>query len=248
MYISIHNRKIHYKQIGSGEPLILLHGWGNNSYSLHQLAQKASRKFTVYSIDLPGFGKSDNPPRHWGLDGYAFLVKEFIRKKKLHKPSVMGHAFGASIGIILAAKEQNLLHKLVISSCPIHQAKHTSPFSAVSTKIPQTHPVIADVYKNLRNIYYQIFARSSDLPKYPSLEENFKRIVAQDLSPFLTKVKIPTLILWGEEDTCTPVLYAYEIKQKIKDARLYSIPQVAHDVPQSAAPVVWKEMKGFLLS
>lgn len=248
MYITIHNRKIHYKQVGKGEPLILLHGWGQNSYSLHHIAQKASKYFTVYSIDLPGFGKSDLPPKHWGLDGYAFLIKEFIRTKKLKCPHLMGHAFGASIAFFLASKNPHLLKSLVISSCPLHQHEQSHNLNSVLKRFPKAHPLLLRLYQPLQKILYRFFAKSSDLNNYPHLEPNLRHIISQDLSAFVSKIKQPTLILWGEDDTCTPVIYAYEMKNKIKNSTLCVIPQANHDIVPTHSQRIWQEMKAFLLS
>lgn len=62
--------KIHYKQIGAGKPLLLLHGWGGQADSFAPVALAFSGSRQVYAIDFPGFGQSDIPPKSWDVTDY----------------------------------------------------------------------------------------------------------------------------------------------------------------------------------
>ena len=52
---------LHYEKSGQGYPVVLLHGWGCSSESFHAIAQHLAPSFTVYNLDLPGFGQSTPP-------------------------------------------------------------------------------------------------------------------------------------------------------------------------------------------
>lgn len=248
MYIRVLNRKIHYKRLGNGVPLLFVHGWGSNMYKLHTLAQLASKNFSSYIIDLPGFGKSDNPAQHWGIEGYAVMMKELIEKLKLKKTHYIGHAFGSDIGIYLSSHYPDYIERLVVCSSSYRRHNKVSKPVQMMKQIPRERSLIKLLYKPVRSLYYSLFHKDSDLLKFPHLEKNFRKIIAQDLTQELSRVKTKTLILWGENDTCTPVILGYELHRKVRRSTLYVFPDTTHDFPSDEPHLVWKEIKPFLLT
>lgn len=246
MYIRIDNRKIHFKKVGKGPPILFVHGWGGSIYSLHPVAQLAAKKYTAYTIDLPGFGKSDNPPPHWGVEGYADVIKLFIKKLNIKKPLYVGHSFGGAIGIYIASHTPELISSLVLCSTSFKREKKISKVAKLIKLLPPTvRPMFGFVEPVIKNMYYKIFQRGSDLIKYPHLEQNFRRIVTQDLTADTKKISMPTLILWGEEDTATPVLWAYELENNIAGSRLVVYPGIRHNLPIKMPHDVWGQIEAF---
>lgn len=246
MYIRIDNRKIHFKKVGKGPPMILVHGWGGTIYSLNALAQLASSKYTTYTLDLPGFGKSDNPPPHWGVEGYADLIHLFIKKLQMKKPLYVGHSFGGAIGIYLACHMPHLISSLVLCNSSFKRVKKVSRFAQIIKPLHSSFRLfLQPVEPTIKKIYYMLFQRNSDLMKYPHLETNFRKIITQDLTPITKKINIPTLILWGEDDTQTPVLWAYELEKNIRGSRLVVFPDVRHNLPLKMPQDVWEQIDSF---
>ncbi|MDA1316904.1 MAG: alpha/beta hydrolase [bacterium] len=249
MYTHLSNRKIHFKKYGSGKPLIMIHGWGGNLYSLHDLGSLASKLHTVYLIDLPGFGKSDNPPKHWGVEGYALMILDFISDQKLTKPDYFGHSFGGELGIYLAAHYPHTFRKLILCNSSYKRENKVSTAAQLAKDMPPATRFVVDLVKPiLKKLYYQLFHRDSDLMKFPQLETNFRKIITHDLTEDVKKIKNDTLIVWGEEDTYTPAHWAYELKKLIPHAVLHVIPGATHNLPIKDPQAVWDAMKGFLLS
>lgn len=248
MYIKIHNRKIHFKKIGTGKPILFVHGWGGNLYSLHDLACLASKNFTAYLIDLPGFGKSDNPPHHWGVDGYADLVKAFIEKVIESKPHYVGHSFGGAIGIYLASHYPSSIDSLTLCNSSFKRQTKISKIAQLLKWVPkENNRIMRLMYPYVKRLYYTVIKKQSDLIKYPHLEKNFRKIVTQDLSHDVHTIKRKTLILWGERDTYTPVIWAYELEKNIRQCQLHVFPDVGHNLPIGHPERVWKKLKIFLL-
>ncbi len=247
MFVKIDNRKIHYKKMGSGKPILFVHGWGGNLYSLHALAELASKKYTAIILDLPGFGKSDNPPPHWGVEGYAELVCHFIKTLHLEKPHYVGHSFGGAIGIYIAARYQRLIDKLVLCNSSFKREKKVSTPAKLAKKMPHRNHIIFKLFEPyIKKVYYKLFHKDSDLMKYPHLESNFRKIVTHDLTSDTKKIHTPTFIIWGEDDTMTPVLWAYELEKNITNAKLKVFPGVRHNLPLKFPQEVWTEIKPFL--
>ena len=247
MYTHINNRKIHFKKIGHGSPLLLIHGWGGSLYSLHALADLASAKHTVYLLDLPGFGKSDNPPKHWGVEGYASMIIDFIADQKLSKPHYFGHSFGGELGIYIAAHNPEMLDQLVLCNSSYKRENKVSKAAQIAKDVPQGIQFIVDFVKPfIKNLYYKLFHRDSDLMKFPQLETNFRKIITHDLSEDVKKIKNDTLIVWGEDDTYTPSYWAYELKKNIPNSDIHVFPKAGHNLPIKDPQAVWHVMKGFL--
>ena len=146
--IKINGLNVSYKQIGSGSvPIVLLHGWGVDSEKYVELIKKfqiLNSKFQILILDLPGFGKSDEPDKNWNLDDYVEFVDEFIKKasrkggfelvknilEKMQEGStglspqwsqhsskiiLIGHSFGGQIAIKYAAKYPKKIDKLILT-------------------------------------------------------------------------------------------------------------------------------------
>ena len=114
MFQEVPGGMLHYQQWGSGHPLILLHGNGEDLTIFNEAAQVLSERFCVYALDLPGHGRSHRPQvlhyRH-----IAQAIRSFIRSLGLDKPYLYGFSDGGIIGLMLAIDSPHLLSKLVIS-------------------------------------------------------------------------------------------------------------------------------------
>ena len=71
MYTTVNNQQIYYQKIGQGKDLVMLHGWANDVSSFWQVTQELKDDFTVWLIDLPGFGRSENPKKPFTVTDYA---------------------------------------------------------------------------------------------------------------------------------------------------------------------------------
>jgi pimeloyl-ACP methyl ester carboxylesterase len=223
-FISIQNKKVHYQTWGRGEPFLFVHGWGGSIQSLTPLAKLFANTNKSFLVDLPGFGESQNPDPDWGIKEYTDVIAKLISGLHLKKVVYFGHSFGGTIGICLAANYPGLLNKLIL--CDASYKRNTD-----KQKIPSFIRIFFDYVPFLKKIIYKIFFPNSDLLLYPQLESNFKKIVADDMTTILKKIKTVTLILWAENDTDTPVANAYELQKKIKHSTLKIFPDSTHNLP-----------------
>jgi pimeloyl-ACP methyl ester carboxylesterase len=155
--IQINGLNINYKTIGDGKiPIVLLHGWGVSSDKYTELikilysillpaGQAGNTQYSILILDLPGFGKSDEPSENWKLDDYVEFVEEFIEKtnrkggfelvkdllknlnlskglasvttgaKPMRKSILIGHSFGGRIAIKYAVKYPEKIEKLILT-------------------------------------------------------------------------------------------------------------------------------------
>ena len=78
--VKINNINLHYRLSGSGPAMILMHGWGCNCTTLASLERVCALSHTVYNLDLPGFGQSQEPPADWGVEEYTQLLEQFVKQ------------------------------------------------------------------------------------------------------------------------------------------------------------------------
>jgi len=229
---------------GNGRPLVLVHGWGGSTRSLKSLIKQFSKNYQVIALDLPGFGKSDLPNKDWGITEYSEIIRELVKRLGIEKVNYFGHSFGGSLGIFLATKYPKLINHLVLcdSSYKRTLKRTNTPIGIIFNNLP----LPKKVKQIIKKIIYRIFFPNSDLPNFPDLEPNYKKIMTQDLTSELEKIKQPTMILWGEEDMQTPIALAQELKEKISNSKLKIFPNIGHNLPLKYSQLVFDEVNKFL--
>jgi len=238
-FISIQNKKVHYQTWGRGEPLLFVHGWGGSIQSLTPLAKLFANTNKSFLIDLPGFGESENPDPDWGVKEYTDVIAKLINGLHLKKVIYFGHSFGGALGVYLSTNYPNVINKLIL--CGASYKRNTD-----KQKIPKFIRFFFDNIPFLKKLVYKIFFPASDLLMFPQLESNFKKIVTEDLTNCLKKIKTETLILWAKDDTETPVGNAHELQKKIKHSLLKIFPDTTHNLPIKNPELLFPVIKKFL--
>lgn len=225
---------INYTESGnpSGAPVLLMHGWGCNNTTLASVrAIMEALGLHVFNIDFPGFGKSPEPDEVWGVERYTQAVEEFLDALAIENPVVLGHSFGGRVGILLSSR-RNVRKLLLVDAAgirPRHSLKWY--FKVYSFKaMKRIAPIIYGRQGAERRIE-QARARkgSSDYASAsPRMRAILSRCVNEDLRDRLPLIKAPTLLIWGENDTATPLRDAKLMERLIPDAGLVAFPGCGH--------------------
>lgn len=245
MFLDVSGKRINYQRMGTGAPLLFVHGWGGSVASLSPLA-KLFTGYETFVLDLPGFGKSGLPDPSWGVGEYANLVGQFCQKLGLKDIIYFGHSFGGSLGIYLASTEPELIKKLILCNSAFSRHPEQSRRISKFMRFLVLRFGGLGMTNKLKRLLYRVFFPNSDSMKYPHLETNFRKIIAQDLSHLLPSIKIPTLILWGSTDKDTPASMAHELHEKIEGSKLKIFEGVTHGLPLKYPELVYKEMIKFI--
>ena len=113
MNIKINGITLEYSKSGAGEPLILLHGNGEDHHIFDKIAEKLKNKFEVYAIDSRNHGKSSMTD-DYSYETMAEDIYSFINARKLGKVYVAGFSDGAIISLFLALKYPNVIKKMTL--------------------------------------------------------------------------------------------------------------------------------------
>ena len=234
MYVLAHGVRTHVVVEGEGDPVLLVHGWGGSMQSLQRLAthlRKAERVQTIL-VDLPGFGASDAPPSTWGTPDYAQALLDVCKSLDHSSVIYFGHSFGGALGIYLAAQHKTHIQRLILCNSSFKRTKPRSRMLALKHILsPAARILPQQLRQSIRLALYRLFFPHSDISRYPHLEQVFKTIVSYDLTPLVTSISAPTLIVWGEEDHITPLLWGQELHDTIDGSTLVIIAQERHGLP-----------------
>lgn len=217
MFKTIKKIKINYKQFGEGKDVVLLHGWGQNIQMMEPLGNylKANHKITI--VDLPGFGLSNEPDYAYSVYDYVELLKELFDTLNIIKPTLIGHSFGGRLSIVYASKYE--VEKVVLfgSPCVRHEYKSTKQTILKTLKKVKILTPLANLMKK--------YTGSVDYKNAsPIMREVLVKTVNEDLSECAKKIKVPTLLIWGDNDTAVPVSHAKELNGLLKDSDLIVLP------------------------
>jgi len=233
MEINIDGLNLNYIIEGEGKDIIVLHGWGANINTVLPIVNTLKDKFKVHAIDLPGFGESMEPDYPIDSFKYADIVKQYMDKMKIEKATLIGHSFGGKLSIILGSKYPNIVQKIVLIDS--------------AGLIPKRGPryyIRVYSFKILRFIYKKIFFWLKNEEKMEKFYKKFgstdykdssgvmRKIlviaVNENLLHLLGKIKAPTLLVWGDKDTATPLYMAKIMEKEIQDSGLVVLEGTGH--------------------
>ncbi|HUV42388.1 MAG TPA: alpha/beta hydrolase [Patescibacteria group bacterium] len=233
-----------YYQSTKGEDLIvLLHGWGASKEKLLPLGKALEKQnWQILIPDLPGFGKTKPPSKPWGVNEYAQFVLEIIAaldgKQNIY---LFGHSFGGRLAIKIASLYPQKIKGIILcGSAGLSRANFFKrTFFLVIAKIGK---VILPKSHSYRRLVYKL-AREHDYEKTKGvMKQTFRLVIAEDLKPLLSKIKLPTLICWGLKDKETKFADAQLINSRIKNSQLISFPGLGHKLPYEEPRLLAKKI------
>ncbi len=245
--VQVGNLKVNYQIIGSGEPVVILHGWGSRAEPWKIVQQKiAAAGFKVVVPDLIGFGESSLPPRGWCIDDYVQWLESFVAElakrnsEFSNKIIFIGHSFGGRIMIKASIRDSLPIRALVLCGAAGLSSDTNLKLQIVSNLAKSASQLMDRMrlgrFKDpARDFYYHLLRQRDYLKVSKIMRETFRRVVEEDLSGYLGNIKIPTLIVWGEKDHIVPVKQAYRFHQGISCSIMKIMPGVGHS-PQIEQP------------
>lgn len=223
--------KTSFSKVGSGKPIVLIHGWGCDLSIFNQLQNELAKTNEVYAIDLPGFGLSETPPAVWGVAEYADFLKEFIESQNINDPILLGHSFGGKISMQYAY--ENKVSKLILTG-----SSGVKPRLSIIRKLKM---FVLKFFKNLTQLFLGKRASKSVIERYRkkigsvdyrnadgTMREILVNSVGEDLTAVMPLIQAKTLIIWGKDDADTPLLSAHTINNLIPNTELQVIPNAGH--------------------
>ncbi len=225
MNINLHGLNINYICEGEGECVVLLHGWGSNITLFKGMTELLKTKYKVIALDMPGFGHSDEPPVPWCVEDYADFIIEFLSKFDVKSATFLGHSFGGRVIIKLFEKGNlpfSIPKVILVDSAGVKPKKTVSQKIKIATFKTGKKLLKTRVMQNLFPDALDKLASKSGSADYraasPVMRQTMVKVVNEDLTHAFCKVTAPTLLIWGENDTATPVSDALIMERLMPDA------------------------------
>lgn len=232
--IEIDGMRLHYTESGvaDGPAVVLMHGWGCDNTTVRSIAATLEPRMHVYNLDLPGHGRSDEPQEIWGVGEYTDFVEKFIDRQGLKDFSLIGHSFGGRISILMGSRRRDIRSIVLVDAAGIKPRRKPKYYLKVYS------------YKTMKRLLPLLFGKKRGnemLDKYRGkvgsddyrrssavMRGIMSRCVNQDLKQYMPEIKAPTLLVWGKEDTATPLSDAKAMEKLIPDAGLVAFDCCGH--------------------
>lgn len=204
---------------GDGEPLVLVHGLGGSTAWWIRNVDVFSRKYTVYLVDLPGFGSMRKHAKQFSVGTSAAWLADVLSALNVERSAMIGHSMGGLIAAMFAAKYPNRVSKLVLAA-----------------------PALGLVRKSLLSFFIPLAKETMYVPPtfVPTLVRDAVRtgpltvlragreLLLVDATGELARVSNPCLLIFGERDAVVPIALGRKLESDIKGSRLLVLPGAGH--------------------
>lgn len=230
--------ELHYEVYGSGtKDLLLLHGWGCDGSFFRSLIESFQDEFRVIVPDFPGHGQSGFPPEPWGVEEYARCILTLLDRVHSVSPCVICHSFGCRVVLKMTQLRPAVFDKVIITGgagLRKPDSGKPSPKTVTYRRLKKIVLLLGKIpfckalsEKLLDKLQYRFGS-----PDYRALSvemrKTFVKVINEDLSAALTLVTAPTLLVWGDRDTETPLWMGQKMEKEIPDAGLVTLTGGSH--------------------
>jgi len=250
---------LHVEAIGSGTPLVLIHGWGLHGGVWRDVAKRLSQHHEVHCVDLPGFGASGALLKT-DLDSLVRALSEHF----VEPVQVCGWSLGGQVAMHWAVREPTKVNKLiVVTSTPCFTNRDdwscglpSEVLEKFATELEHNHAATLRRFISLQlrgsenerelltKLREQLFSRGE--PDMNALRGGLEILRDADQRPAVAGIEQQTLVIAGQRDKLTPPEASHYLAQEIPNARLVEIEGAAHTPFLSHPDIFIEYIKNFL--
>jgi pimeloyl-ACP methyl ester carboxylesterase len=201
-YADVNGIKLHYEIHGSGRPLVLLHGGLGATEMFGPNLPALAKDRQIIGVDLQGHGRTPDIDRPLSAELMAGDIAGLIEHLKLERPDVMGYSLGGGVAIFLAARDPELVGRLVIVSTPF---RRNGFYPDILRQQALVTAAAAEAMK--QTAMYELYARLAPRPEdWPRLLGKLGEGMSKDFdySSEIVKIEATTLIVAGDADIFPP--------------------------------------------
>jgi pimeloyl-ACP methyl ester carboxylesterase len=273
IHLPVSGYDIAYTDEGKGtKTIIFIHGLGSYLQAWIRNVEELKSQYRCISIDLPGYGKSSKQPHSGQMTFYAGIINELVKELNINKVILAGHSMGGQISITTSLLYPDMVEKLVLVA-PAGFERFTKGqkqwFRDVMTMDGVRLTTPEAIINNLATNFYKLpkeadfmvtdrisMRSATDFNAYCyAVVQSVNGMVDNPVIDYLQDIKVPTLILFGENDNLIPNRFlnpgpTREIAQygasQIKDSKLVLVPKCGHFMMFEKPEVFNREVVEFL--
>ena len=246
-FVELDGLSTHYLEKGSGEPIILLHGFFFDHNMWNASIDELAEKYKVYAIDLWGFGYSTRKPLDYGYPLYTEQLHKFMDALDIQKASLIGQSMGGGTIINFTVSNRERVNKIVFVSAA--GMPNQLPLMGRISNLPSVgefmYGMKSDFIRKftlgnnflynknlLTDEYYEQITRfhkikgSSEVMLYVTRKQFFDTLIGEIRT--LGEIDIPILIFWGRQETSIRLPIGQEFHKLLKSSRLEVLDQAGH--------------------
>ena len=269
-FVRVDGRALNLVELGSGPPLLFVHGLGGRWQNWLETLPDLARDHRVVAVDLPGFGASQMPAGAVSVAGYARTLDAVCAQLSIDAAAVVGNSMGGFIAAELAIAHPRRVERLVlVSAAGLHIAelrleraldrlgraerafaRYGGFVAARSTAFARRarlrRIVLAGVAAHPELLPWPLVAEQVGGAGRPGFMPALRSMAGYPLRDRLAQIACPTLVVWGARDRLVPVRDADAFERLIPDARKVVYPDTGH-VPMLERPARFNaDLRAFL--
>jgi 3-oxoadipate enol-lactonase len=250
--------KLYYQYLGSGYPVVLVHGMGSDHTVWEGIIPYLEKNFRILAMDLRGHGSSSKTPGPYSMELFAQDILGLMNSLDIKQAHFMGHSMGGAVLQDLIIQKPELFNSLTLISSFASIDHHLevvllellrilkddgyTDFFNECLKLANTPEFIEKNQELFREIE-KVMAKKSSIA---SLEHTINACLNINYLKSLNNVKKPTLIITGEEDAFIPVEHGMKINNLITHSKIEIMPDASHNMLVEQPYRTYRLMKGFL--
>ncbi len=232
-------------------PVVILPGWLLPAAKYESLAGALTSKgFTTYVAEFPGF-KSRSLQEVLNLTDYVRYLNKFLKQRKLSRVIFIAHSFGGRVALKLVSQNPQIAKALILSGTP--GFPEVGNWRLIFTRLmtflgkPITYiPPFIFFRRQIKSFVYRSNRSADYLKVTGALKKTFQNIIREQLINYMQKIRVPTLLLWGEKDVLVSVKTARRMQNLIKNSQLVVVPETGHMLVYRNPEVVVAKVISFL--
>lgn len=214
---------VHYEYFGRGRPLVFIHGWlGSWRYWVSTM-DALSEDYRVYAFDLWGFGDSDKSRSQYSVDSYVELLNAFLQELGVFGPvPLVGHALGATVAVSFALEHAELVDRIMAVSLPLVGNAINKRFLSGSGSL------FDRVLGRSPTAGYEEVEQEAGRASPDAINQSVQSVMNIDIRSRLSELKVPLLLLYGENDNVVAPANPRDLDGLGKSVRMIIMPECRH--------------------
>lgn len=248
-FIKVEHLKLHYLEMGSGEPILLLHGWPTSSYLWRNLIPTLAENNRVIALDLPGFGRSDKRLS----DSFSFtyqnkMIDSFLKQLGVEKVNLAVHDLGGPLGLFWAIRNPEKISRLTLLNTLVYpEFSWAVKLFGLSTILPGVKTWLTSP-RGLRAAMRLGIVNKDDLSKAdieqyqrPFQSKESRKVLLKtvqrlsikgyhEIAEKLPKLDIPVQVIYGKNDKILPKVAdtMARVKKDLPQAKVTALDDCGH--------------------
>ncbi|TPG27405.1 alpha/beta fold hydrolase [Mycobacterium hodleri] len=252
-FLELHGERVAYRDEGSGEVLLLIHGMAGSSDAWRELIPRLAKNYRVVAPDLLGHGQSVKPRGDYSLGAFAVSLRDLLDELGIAQATIVGHSLGGGVAMQFLYQHPDYCERLILISSgglgsdvgwilrllSAPGAEFVLPIIAPSPVLKAGNKIgswfTSSGMRNPRATeIWRAYSSFSDRPTRDAFLRTLRSVVdyrgqaVSALNRLHVRAELPTLAIWGEDDEIIPVEHGHAAMAARPGGRLEVLPGVGH--------------------